>query len=135
DSETDSETLGVPFSKVGRLVQVCPPNQGALVAQKHNTGPVGLLFPVLAELSLSGGELDARFGTPRNEFGILAGYGESEEFWGEENDAVLPVSTTHLEGARAWKKLRGDHSTIPNSVSTFENIQKFLNDGDFLQEN
>ncbi len=131
----DAKLKTLSTAKFGRLVQLCPPNQGALVAQKHNAGPVGFLFPVLADLALSGSELKKRFGTPRCEFGILAGYGENMENFGEENDAVLPVSTTYLEGARAWKKLRGDHSTIPNSISAFENIRKFLNDGEFLQEN
>ncbi len=131
----DAELKTLSTAKIGRLVQVCPPNQGASVAQKHNAGPIGLLFPVLADLSLSGSELEKCFGTPRCEFGILAGYGENVENFSEENDAVLPVSTTYLEGASAWKKLLGDHSTIPNSVSAFENIRKFLNDGEFLQEN
>lgn len=132
---------GFPVSKIGRFVQICPPNQGSVIAQNHNAGPVGLFLPALEGLSLSGGQMQERFGTPCCEFGILAGYGEesdseaSDVFNGEENDAVLPVSATKLEGAAGWKKIRGDHSTIPNRVETFENVQTFLNSGHFLSEN
>lgn len=121
--------------KVGRFVQVCPPNQGSNIAQNHNAGPIGFLFPALEELSLSGTQMHERFGIPSCEFGIIAGYGEDANFGGEENDAVLPLSTTKLEGATAWRKIRGDHSEVPNRVETFENVRNFLNTGDFLSEN
>ncbi|MBR0190666.1 MAG: hypothetical protein IJQ31_01210 [Thermoguttaceae bacterium] len=121
---------------IGRLVQICPPNQGSEIARGHNAGPVGLLFPVLADLSINGPEMKERFGIPRCEFGILAGYGQNpSSFYGEENDAVLPVSTTRLDDAKAWKKIRGDHSEVANKIETFENVREFLRNGHFLEEN
>jgi len=120
---------------IGRLVQLCPPNQGSEIAQGHNAGPVGLLFPVLADLSMNGLQMKEKYGIPRCEFGILAGYGEDAYFGGEENDAVLPVSATRLDGMKAWKKIRGDHSQVPNKIETFENVREFLRNGDFLEEN
>ena len=121
--------------RIGRFVQICPPNQGSGIAQRHGAGPVGLLFPILSELALNGQEMKSRFGIPACEFGILAGYGETDEtgvFYGEENDSVLPVSTTRLDGAADWKKIRGDHSSVPNQLETFENVRNFLNSGQFL---
>lgn len=121
---------------IGRLVQICPPNQGSEVARDHNAGPVGLLFPILADISINGPEMRERFGIPRCEFGIIAGYGENPAiFYGEENDAVLPVSTTRLDDAKDWKKILGDHCQVPNKIETFENVREFLTNGHFLEEN
>ena len=121
---------------IGRLVQICPPNQGSEIARDHNEGPIGLLFPPLAELSMKGPEMKEKFGIPRCEFGIIAGYGEDPSwFYGEENDAVLPVSATRLDDAKGWKKIRGDHCEVPNKIETFENVREFLTNGHFLEEN
>ncbi|MBQ9454527.1 MAG: hypothetical protein Q4A17_10460 [Thermoguttaceae bacterium] len=120
---------------IGRLVQICPPNQGAEVARDHNAGPLGLLIPVLDQLSMKGPEMKEKYGLPRCEFGILAGYGEDGYFGGEENDAVLAISATRLDNAKEWKKIRGDHCMVPNKIETFENVREFLTNGHFLEEN
>lgn len=118
--------------KIGRLVQVCPPNQGAAVARTHNEGPLGLIIAPLGDLSLNGKEMKEKFGVPKPPFAVIAGAAEGHDFYGEESDAVLSISTTHLDGERAWKKIKGNHSEIPNRIETFENIRAFLNDGNFL---
>lgn len=121
----------LPDARIGRFVQLCPPNQGADVAAAHNAGPVGLLFPVLSELALPGPELKKRFGIPNCEFGIIAGFCPGFEYYGEETDRVLNISTTKLDGAKEWKKIQGEHSKIPNKIETFENVRDFLNTGKF----
>ena len=118
--------------KIGRLVQLCPPNQGSSIAMTHNMGPIGLLFAPLDDLSMNGKQMKEKFGIPKCDFGVIAGVEEGEDFYGEESDAVLPVSTTHLDGEKDWMKIKGSHSAIPNRIETFENVRAFLNDGKFL---
>jgi len=120
---------------IGRFVQLCPPNQGAETALIHQDVMTGIFVTALADLALNGSEMKERFGVPKCEFAVIAGTHPDYEYYGEETDAVLPVSTTRLDGAKGWKKMRGTHMEIPNSIETFQNIRNFLEDGSFLEEN
>ncbi len=120
---------------IGRFVQLCPPNQGAETARIHQEGMTGTFVKALADLALNGHEMKEQFGVPKCEFAVIAGTHPDYVYYGEETDSVLTVSTTRLDGAKCWKKLNGTHMEIPNSIETFENIRKFLNEGTFLEEN
>ncbi|MDO4550992.1 MAG: hypothetical protein Q4C96_07045 [Planctomycetia bacterium] len=126
----------LPDNRIQRFVQICPPNGGSQYAktasQLHFSAKIG---GPLHDLGRSYPEMLKEFGIPPCEFGIMAGGCNNE--WGftplldGDDDGVIPVSTTLLEGASDFILINGHHSLLPNMAETFEFIERFLENGYF----
>jgi hypothetical protein len=111
---------GVP-SKMGRLVQLAPPNQGSAAARK-TASAWGGLFPVLDELSDAPDsavrELPALDGV---EVGVIAAAGDNR----------VRLGDTHLSGEADHIVMPGAHSVIMLRRETCRQTIHFLRTGRF----
>jgi len=127
-----------PDPRIGRIVMLGPPNQGAEIAEA--LGSVGL-FHVVAGASgtqLAGEwrQLESHLATPACEFGILAGGRGSEKGFNPwltgDNDLVVGVEATRLAGATDFAVLPVLHSFMMNDVIVQEYTLRFLEHGYFV---
>ena len=123
--------------ELGRIVMIAPPNQGSAIA---NTMKDHLSFQLL--YGVSGQQLiTAHAATMPNidgEFGIIAG-GTSDDRgfnpWIEgDDDGVLSVAETHLDGARDFLVIKALHSTLLGRSETSKSVRGFLERGQFTFE-
>lgn len=127
----------LPDSRIRRLVQICPPNQGSALAAMVNQAHLTEVFSMdpLQDLGKDGESLQALCGTPACEFGIIAGGKGDENGYSPtlpgDDDFVISVETTRLSGAKDYLLLPGMHSVVPNMLETFECVERFLETGSF----
>ncbi len=116
-----------------RLVMIAPPNQGAEVARqlqyipfyRQVTGPAGEQLVQEAQ----------NLPVPEIEFGIIAGrleepVGFSPLITGED-DGLVAVENTRLEGSKDFTIVTGDHNNLPKLEETKQLVINFLREGNF----
>jgi len=132
--------LGAQRRPGTRLVQLAPPNQGALIAERISQTPIvgKIAGNPLRELGL------AADGGPRLDLpeldgvdiGVVAGgKGEDKGFgpwFDEDSDGIVRVKETYLPEARDWILVRQLHTFIMNGLESRENVVHFLRTGRFL---
>ncbi|MEX2188488.1 MAG: alpha/beta fold hydrolase [Pirellulales bacterium] len=129
-----SDDEGLP--PVGRMVMIAPPNQGAQLARR--LARLGLLHVVLgrplAELGRDWSQLERGLATPR-EFGVIAGgrgrtSGYNPLLTGDD-DLVVSVEETRLDGASDFIVLPAMHAFIMNRPEVQRQTAHFLKTGTF----
>jgi len=124
-------------ARIGRLVMIAPPNQGAVMADlladrllyKALTGPAGQQL-----LSDSDGFI-AALPAPWCEFGVIAaglgdGLGFSPLIPGDD-DGVVGVAETRLEGMRDFLVVPATHGLVTTRKRTIQAVLTFLQTGRF----
>jgi len=117
----------------GRAVMLGPPNQGSQFAVKVGSIPLlaRMLGPSLRELQA----LDLPTASDILEIGIIAGGTGKERGIGPlvsgDNDGIVRVEETKLEGAKDHIILPGLHSFLMYYPSALENVSEFLEHGKF----
>lgn len=125
--------------RIGRLVQLCPPNQGADVARMAGQAQLSQnLSSGLVELMRDGDEMLRYFGIPKCPFGIIAGGTGDDKgyssFLPGDDDGAVSVAATLLDGSADFLLIPDkDHAEIPNCVEAFEASEQFLNTGKFAK--
>ncbi|NIL98829.1 MAG: alpha/beta hydrolase, partial [Planctomycetales bacterium] len=123
--------------RIKRMVMLAPPNQGSALGRAVNDN---LLFEALwgvsgQELSNGFDELEAELGTPKFEFGIIAGQLEGNlvrnPILEGPSDLVVTVEETKLSGAADFRTVNSTHTSIMNQRETLEYVQRFLESGYF----
>lgn len=118
-----SEFPDVVKQRVGRVVQLVPPNHGSPVA----TGfcRLGLGFQALQDLSDRHGSFVTGLPDPSGEYcmGILAA----------SRDRVVPLENTHLTHAADHQVVRAGHTTILFRRRTQTLVGNFLRSGAFTE--
>ncbi len=125
------------FEHIGRLVMLGPPNQGAVMADlllswwpsEFVGGPTGKQL-------VTGVEGFARqAGTPPCEFGVIAGSRGDGKGWNPlipgDDDGVVGVENTRLEGMADFCTVRVAHTFIMDDPGTLEYVVRFLESGRF----
>jgi len=123
--------------RLRRMVMLGPPNQGSIAAMAlADTG----LFTVLAgppgqELGRQWSSLESRLATPRFEFGIIAGGQGTDAGFNRllpgDNDGLVTVASTRLEGARDFLLLPVLHPRLPDDSRVMQATLSFLQNGYF----
>jgi len=124
--------------KLGRLVMIAPPSQGARMAQMLKKFP-----PYRLILGPSGQELAGKkpqeMGRPPCSFGIIAGARGDEKGYSPlipgDDDGVVSVEETRLEGADDFLLVRSLHTVIMNHPDVCRAIPLFLKSGKFQEGN
>lgn len=123
--------------KIHRLVMFAPPNQGAVLADmllewwpsEHVAGPAA------KQLATNVESLARNAGIPRCEFGVIAGQRGHAEGWNPlipgDDDGVVGVENTKLEGMADFALVRGIHTTIMNKEEAIRKVLAFLKQGVF----
>lgn len=128
-----------PPANVGRLVMIGSPNAGSCVAEFFGDwrwyrwlfGPAG------QDLRRGPRGICSLLGTPQCEFGIIAG--ATGHHWGmnpllgSDNDSLVTLAETWLEGARDFVILPYPHAIIQFFPRTIRNTISFLLHGRFLE--
>jgi pimeloyl-ACP methyl ester carboxylesterase len=133
--------LGIrPDARIGRMVMLGPPNQGAQLAEVFAENR---LFNFVAgasasQLAREWDSLAAQLATPAFPFGILAGgRGTSKgynPFLREDNDMVVSVETTKLAGAADFAVLPVLHTLMMDDAKVQEYTLRFLERGYFVSD-
>ncbi len=130
---TQYETLPVET----RVVMMGPPNQGAVMADlllgwwpsEYILGPVGKDLGKKMEAAVQ------TLGTPKCDVGIIAGAKGTEGGWNPlipgDDDGVVGVESTKLEGMKDWISVRALHTLIMNHPDTLAQVVRFLDKGAF----
>ncbi len=126
-----------PDRRIGRMVMLGPPNQGADLAEAFAENR---LFNFVAgqsasQLARQWNQLERELVTPAFPFGILAGgRGTAKGYnpWhGEDNDMVVSVETTKLAGAADFAVLPVRHTVMMDDAKVQEFTLRFLERGYF----
>jgi pimeloyl-ACP methyl ester carboxylesterase len=131
---SEADTGALPA--IGRVVMIAPPNQGAQLARRLSK--LGLLRVVLgkafSELGRDWTKFESTLATPR-EFGIIAGgRGKTAGFnplLTGDDDSIVSVEETRLEGAADFLLLPAMHAFIMNHAEVQRQTAFFLRHGRF----
>ncbi|HYO24203.1 MAG TPA: hypothetical protein VEQ85_04575 [Lacipirellulaceae bacterium] len=127
-----------------RMVMISPPNHGAEIADRLNSGEVTAqlaeMFAGEPAKELAPGigwpALEKQLATPSFEFGIIAGgRGDSSGYLPiipGDDDSLLSVATMKLEGARDFIQTKGIHQIMPNYNEVRAATLNFLKHGYFV---
>ncbi len=135
---TNAEAGVFPDPRIGRMVMLGPPNQGAQLAEALGQYR---LFHVVAgqsasQLGRDWQQLEARLATPACPFGILAGGRGTEKGYnpllGQDNDLVVSVECTRLAGAADFAVLPVLHTLMMDDAKVQEYTLRFLEHGYFI---
>jgi len=133
-----------PHVKFQRMVMIAPPNHGAEIADDIATRKMLNMAAEMAmgepynQLAPSRGwpELEKKLATPSFEFGIIAGGTGGESGYlpslPGDNDGLLSVATTRLDGAADFAQTGGMHQFMPNYKECRIATLNFLRHGYFV---
>lgn len=116
-----------------RAVMLGPPNQGSLLAQRVGRVPIlrTIMGPALLELA----SLALEPATDRLEIGVIAGAAGHSRGLGPlvpgDNDGIVTLDETRLEGAKQHITIRGLHSFLMYKSEVIEQVLHFLEHGSF----
>ncbi len=125
-------------ANLGRLVMLAPPNQGSLLADRfHDRWPVSsLMGPALEALGTEAISLPRTLPPPDYPVGIIAGTGTINPLGTilipGEDDGIISICATRLEGAADFLIVDDSHALIMRSEEVAENTAAFLATGRFL---
>jgi pimeloyl-ACP methyl ester carboxylesterase len=119
--------------KLGRAVFLGPPSQGSQLAKKleHSRLFTVLMGPVLTEVA----NLSLPEHTDKLEIGIISGGTRSGKGYSPlvagDNDGIVSVQESRLEGAKDWITIRGIHTLLMYQSAVGDHILHFLEHGKF----
>ena len=117
-----------------RLVMIAPPNKGSQVADRLKTLPAYRWLTGESGQGLTT-EAAAKLPVPDVEFGIIAGgRGNNNGFnplLPGDNDGLVTVAETALDGAQDFMLVRTTHGLIDDHPQTIDATLAFLRDGRF----
>jgi len=120
--------------RLKRMVMLGPPNQGAEMAQKFaNNKLFGLVLgPSAKTLAMDWVQVEQQLGTPKFEFGIIAGSRNINPLVRDDNDLLVTVEETKLAGACDFITFPLLHGQLMDNAQARPAILKFLNEGCFV---
>ena len=129
-----------PDPRIMRIVMLAPPNQGSALATLFKDNHLFHIFWGTSgeQIAVNWDRLAKKLATPECEFGIIAG-GNIKSFFNNpfikgEDDLVLRVEETRLEGARDFAIVPSYHGRIMNHSQTKAYTSRFLEKGHFISE-
>lgn len=123
----------VASPRVGRMVMIAPPNQGAVMARVWRDNKLfGMVMgPSGKQLAESWEELSPKLAVPKCEFGIIAGTGGYNPLLPGDDDWVVSVAETKLEGAKDFATFADNHGELLGDERVHEAVTNFLSHGRF----
>jgi pimeloyl-ACP methyl ester carboxylesterase len=114
-------STGRPLTNLGRVVLLAPPNRGTPVA-RHAAKVVGRVCQGIADLSDHDDSFVNRLPSPNSvDVGIMAA----------RFDALVPVTSTHLDGECQHVVLNATHNSLLFSRAAANCVRAFLATGRF----
>ena len=123
-----------------RMVMLAPPNHEAQLATSLADNPLfkGVAGEVGQQLGREFKELENKLATPDFDFGIIAGGKNQAKGYNPllpgDNDSVITVESTKLDGARDFIVVPAIHPLIMRNDKVQEYTLRFLQEGFFVSE-
>jgi pimeloyl-ACP methyl ester carboxylesterase len=139
DQMAAARGLGVDH-RIGRIVMLAPPNNGAALARRLKNNPVfRLVFATGGrEFSQNWDALQEHLITPPCQFGIIAGGAEDgagrNPLLEGNDDLVVTVQETRLPGAHDFVVVPFTHTFIMDNDKVQQYTLRFLQQGYFISE-
>ena len=134
---TDAAKGIKPDKRIGRIVMLAPPNQGAQLGER--VGDLPLYKTIFGEtgeaFSKNWKKLEPRLATPAVDFGIMAG-GRGDDkglnpIIDGDDDLIVTVASTKLAGARDFRVIRVGHTFIMEHPDALRYTLNFFKHGWF----
>ena len=123
--------------KFGSLVMMSPPNQGALLADMfHDWVPTKIIWgPSAKEMRTESEEFARNAGIPNCRFAVIAGISGkprgTNPLVPEDDDGVVGVSETKLDGMADFMTVKSGHTYIMNKKESILGVKNFFKHGAF----
>lgn len=119
--------------RVGRIVMIAPPNQGAVMARIWRDNKLfGLVMgPSGKQLAETWEDVEPKLAIPKCEFGIIAGTGGYNPLLPGDDDWVVSVAETRLRGAKEFITFPDNHGKLLGDERVHEAVASFLTSGNF----
>jgi len=123
--------------ELGRLVMLAPPSRGSSLAERlrHFAPFRWIAGPAGVEASTSGAPA---IPVPDCEFGVVAGGRGRSDGWNPllegDDDGILSVAETRLEGAADTRVVEGFHTWLMDRPEAVAATLRFLDDGRFADD-
>jgi pimeloyl-ACP methyl ester carboxylesterase len=127
-----------PDARLRRIVMIAPPNHGAEMASSWGRNVFFTTFAGQSalELGVGWGDVEKRLATPWVPFGIIAGGKGDDKGFNKhidgDDDGLVSVATTKLDGAADYALLPYPHTTLLFKPETHERVVRFLDEGRFV---
>ncbi len=129
--------LAEPFSRLGRMVMITPPNQGSELSERFKNLELykWIFGPAGQQLSSDNPVFFNSLPVPPCQFGIIAGGKGNDRGFNPllkgDNDGTISVETTRMESASDFIIIDSLHTMILFSRETLEQVISFLKSGKF----
>ncbi len=120
---------------LGRIVMLAPPNHPAELARALRDSPIYRWFTGESGQLLGSDEFYSQLPVPDVPFGIIAGNRGQSVTLREQNDGVITVGSTKLDGMADWTVVPQAHTFIMNSRAVAELCVSFIETGRFNTHN
>jgi len=135
---TNPEVGTRPDDRIKRIVMLGPPNQGAQLAEALGANRMVhfVAGPSVGQMGRNWEKVATKLATPACPFGILAGGRGTDKGYnpwlGKDNDLVVSVETTRLDGAADFAVLPVVHTLMMDDPVVQQYTLRFLKHGYFV---
>lgn len=122
-------------ARIGRVVMIAPPNQGASLARLFDGAPLfGIVAGASGKQLARFSDLEERLAIPTCPFGIIAGGGDRSVLLSGDDDSMVTLEETKLAGARDFVVVEAPHRALVSDPQTLRYTATFLEHGWFRSE-
>lgn len=124
-------------AKLGRVIQLAPPNNGSEVADflKDNWLYKTIFGPAGQQLTTNNNDTQKLLGKIDYELGVIAGDSTidpiSSYIIGRDNDGKVSIASTKVNGMKDHVVVSASHTFFPNNDDVQEQVIYFLQNGKF----
>lgn len=131
---------GQTDQRLGRIVMLAPPNNGAQIANRLRGNKLfqAVMGASGTELGRSPEEFERDLAVPSCPFGIIAGGTGEDQGYNRllpgDDDFIVTVAETRLPGAADFAVVHGMHTLLLDQATVHEYTLRFLEHGYFIAE-
>ncbi len=134
---TRAYLAGEPAVRPGRVVMLAPPNRGSEIVDTYGDWAIfeRAMGPTAVQLGTAPDSLPNRLPPPDVEVGVIAGTGTINPLGSivipDEDDGMVSVQSTRLEGMKDFLVVEDNHALIMRSEEVASQVIHFLRHGRF----
>lgn len=130
------DSISVP--NLGKVILIGSPSKGTpIVDYFRDSWLMNLVGPAAKSLGTDEKSFPRTLGAPYYPVGIIAGISSTfnnDDFIPGEDDGVVPVESTKIDGMTDFVSVQVSHSSLPRNERVAEEVIAFLKQGSFLKK-